>query len=253
MSIPISNGTGESSVAANAIGGLQYQQIKVVDGTDASTNKWRVDADGTARVSVMGVVNISGSVIAVPTGNQSVSGTVGASVIGHAPVVIVGGSVAASVTPAANQSVSGTVGASVIGWVPIQTSNTSIITRWSDSSVITRWSDSSVIALVAPNASLVQGTADLRVVQGGSVAALAAPGASIRYYVNAVQVSNFGPSSVLVTIRDNTTSTLGWTIAPAGGGSNYNPMYRAAVNSPVTASLSGTASVLVSMQGYTAT
>ena len=109
----------------------------------------------------------------------------------------------------------------------------------------------SIATGVFSSPSVVQGTADLRVVQGGSVAALAGPGAGIRIYVNAVQVSNFGPSSVLVKISDNTTSVLGWTIAPAGGGSNFNPTYRAALASPVTASISGTASVLVSMQGYT--
>lgn len=64
--------------------------------------------------------NISGSVVAwlestnasvitvgSPVANQSVSGTVGASVIGHAPVIIVGGSILTSAP--ANQSVSGTV------------------------------------------------------------------------------------------------------------------------------------------------
>lgn len=64
-----------------------------------------------------------------PSGNQSVSGTVGASVIGTVPVtmagawtasvvgtVFIGGSVA---TVTVNQSVSGTVGASIIGAVPV--------------------------------------------------------------------------------------------------------------------------------------
>lgn len=123
--------------------------------------------------------------------------------------------------------------------------------RTDNASVITMFQNSSIISLPAPIASLVLGTADLRTQQGGSVVALASPGTGIRNYVTNVQVSNFGPSSVLVTIADNTTSTLGWTIAPAGGGSNFNPLYRAAANSPVTASINGTASVLVSMQGFT--
>lgn len=69
-----------------------------------------------------------------PSGNQSVSGTVGASVIGTAPVklessnasvisiipgsvavAIISGSIAATFTPPANQSVSGTVGANQSG------------------------------------------------------------------------------------------------------------------------------------------
>jgi len=59
--------------------------------------------------SVSGAVTVSN----FPT-NPSISGQVGASVIGHAPVVIVGGSIAASFTPPANQSVSGTVQAELL-------------------------------------------------------------------------------------------------------------------------------------------
>lgn len=67
---------------------------------------------------------ITGSVQAsiTPSANQSVSGTVGASIIGLPPFVL-GGSTNASVitvgSPVANQSVSGTVGASIIGTVPV--------------------------------------------------------------------------------------------------------------------------------------
>jgi len=152
---------------------------------------------------------------------------------GSIATVIIGGSIAASSAPTSGSSVvqQGAWTVSVVGTVAVGTT--------------------SVLAYPAPLASLVQGTADLRVVQGASVAALSAPGANIRTYITNVQVSNFGPSSVLVKISDNTTSTLGWTIAPAGGGSNYNTNYRSAANSPITASISGTASVLVSMQGFT--
>lgn len=107
------------------------------------------------------------------------------------------------------------------------------------------------ISRIATTPSVVQGTADLRVVQGGSVAILAAPGAGISNYVKHVQIANFGPSSVLVTIADNTTSILGYSIAPAGSGSNYDCFYKAVANSPITASINGTASVLVSAQGFT--
>ena len=135
--------------------------------------------------------------------------------------------------PSGTQNVSGSVVAFVNGTVPITVVG-------------------SVLAYQSPLASIIQGSADLRVVQGASVAVLAAPGATIRNYVKHVQISNFGSASVLVTIADNTTSILGYSIAPAGGGSNYDCDYRAAVNSPVTASINGTASVLVSMQGFTA-
>lgn len=70
-------------------------------------------------------------VLATVTNPQSVSGTVGASVIGLTPiqipgsvaVAIVSGSIAASFTPPANQSVSGTVGASIIGLPPVNVTN----------------------------------------------------------------------------------------------------------------------------------
>lgn len=70
--------------------------------------------------ATVGLNSTNASVITVgsPVANQSISGTIGASVIGHAPVVIVGGSVAASFTPPSNQSVSGTVGTTQSGtWI----------------------------------------------------------------------------------------------------------------------------------------
>jgi hypothetical protein len=108
--------------------------------------------------------NVSGSVVAFqgtnpwivtgsvqgsfsPSGNQSVSGTIGSSAIGTVPVVQSGtvttsisgipqasvhgfvyadiiSSVAVNITPAVNQSVSGTVGASVVGLTPVAVTNT---------------------------------------------------------------------------------------------------------------------------------
>lgn len=108
------------------------------------------------------------------------------------------------------------------------------------------------IAVDAPFTKWVSGVADLRVVLGASVVAIAAPGASIFTYVREVQVANFGPSSVLVKIGGGLGSTLGWTIAPAGGGSNFTTRYKTGENSAITASINGTASVLVTISGFTA-
>lgn len=66
------------------------------------------------------------SVLATIFGNASISGQVGASVLGTVPVTqttnpwIITGSVQGSFSPAANQSVSGTVGASIIGVAPVR-------------------------------------------------------------------------------------------------------------------------------------
>lgn len=59
--------------------------------------------------SIYGSLPPSSVMVLNPVSVLAVTGTLGASVIGHAPVVIVGGSVAASFTPPANQSVSGTI------------------------------------------------------------------------------------------------------------------------------------------------
>lgn len=111
-----------------------------------------------------------------------------------------------------------------------------------------------VLTANSPITKWISGTADLRVVLGTSVQVLAAQGTSTFTYVTGVQVANLGPASVLVTIAGGLGSILAYTIAPAGGGSNVvypNPL-RTGENSKVTASLSGTASVLVSAQGFNA-
>lgn len=106
----------------------------------------------------------------------------------------------------------------------------------------------------SPITKWVRGTADLRVVLGSSVTAIAAQGASIFTYITGVQIANMGSASVLVTLAGGLGSILGYSIAPAGGGSNiyYPNALKTGENSAFTASISGTASVLVSAQGFIA-
>lgn len=284
-------GSGAASVAAEAVGGLQYQRIEVLGAGGSSV--LAVNPDGSLNASIIGTpnVNVSGSVFATLSGSGSVitvwkdssviarvtgsvvslqgttpwvmvgsvygSGSVVAfqgtspwaitsegSIItvaqGSVGAVIIGGSIAATVTPPANQSVSGTVGASVIG--NVNTTITSIATA------------GGFLRTVPATGATVQGVADLQVVQGASVTAIAAQGANIFTYIRSVQVTNFGSASVLVKFAGGLGSTLGWTIAPAGGGSNivYPDGLKTGANAAFTASISGTASVLVSAQGFIA-
>lgn len=124
--IPITNGQGQSSVAAEEIGSLKYQQIKVIGGQTGSTSVWGINPDGSAQVSVVGTIT------ATLTGTPSISG---------------------AVTVVGNPSISGTVGASVIGWVPVQLSNTSVITVSQSSSVIAV-ATGSVVAIPTGNQSV---------------------------------------------------------------------------------------------------
>jgi hypothetical protein len=104
----------------------------------------------------------------------------------------------------------------------------------------------------APITKWVQGTADLRTNSGTSVAVIAAQGASIFTYITGVQLANMGSASVLVTFSGATSSVIGYSIAPAGGGSNivYPNALKTNANGAFTASISGVASVLVSAQGF---
>lgn len=57
-----------------------------------------------------------------------------------------------------------------------------------------------------------------------SVTALFTSVVGLRNYVTDIMVANTGSVATLVTFKDGSTSILGFTIAPAGGGSNINGM-----------------------------
>lgn len=221
MSIPITNGTGESSVAAEAVAGLQYQQVEIVGAGGSSTLS--INTNGSLNF------NQTGSVITVWQ-SPSIVGTqqLGAAFNTTKPGLLTFG--------LRNDTLTSVVSADRL-YAPqaIGPSGETIVAN----APITQW---------------VQGTADLRVVLGASVTAIAAQGASIFTYITGVQVANFGPSSVIVTLAGGLGSILGYTIAPAGGGSNimYTNALKTGANSAFTASINGTASVLVSAQGFIA-
>jgi hypothetical protein len=75
-----------------------------------------ITQSGTMISSISGLVNIAGSVAGFLNSTNASVITVAQSSVA---VAIVSGSIAATFTPPANQSVSGTVGASVIGTVPV--------------------------------------------------------------------------------------------------------------------------------------
>lgn len=130
--IPITPGSGGASVATETVSNRNFQLVEIYGAGGASV--LGINPDNSINASIIGIPTVTtgnASIIAViqgsvatsitPAANQSVSGTVGASVVGHAPVVIVGGSILTSAT--ANQSVSGTVGASIVGLAPVNQLN----------------------------------------------------------------------------------------------------------------------------------
>lgn len=288
MAIPISVGAGTASIASEKVGDNDYQQIKLVGGETGSTSVLGITPDGSAKVSVIGVVNIAGSVVASGTVNATITALPSVSgALNISGSVMLGSSNASVITVIQNSSLIAINAGSVIA-VP----SGSVITVWGKSpSVVGSYAEDTAhvpadkglftlgvrndfmasvtstdgdysqiavgpsgetVAVDAPYARWVSGVADLRVVQGASVTAIAAQGASVFTYVREVQIANFGSASVLVKIGGGLGSTLGWTIAPAGGGSNFTTRYKTGENSAVTASINGTASVLVTLSGFTA-
>lgn len=90
----------------------------------------------------------------------------------------------------------------------------------------------------------------------GSVALIKASAVGKRSYVTDFFVANSGSVATLVTFKDGSTSILGYTIAPAGGGSNMPGMaipFRTNPSQDLTFSMSPSASILfVTIQGYQA-
>ncbi len=95
-------------------------------------------------------------------------------------------------------------------------------------------------------------SAQTSVMYGTSVQAIAPQGTSVFTYISGVQVANNSGTFSLVKITGGLGSVLGWTVAPANGGSNIqflNPI-KTGENSGVSASINGVSSVYISMQGF---
>ncbi len=99
--------------------------------------------------------------------------------------------------------------------------------------------------------------ADTSIMANVSVQAIAAQGASIFTYVTAVQVVNVSPNNVYITFTGGLggkSSVLGYSAAPANGGSNITltNAWKTGANMGVSASVSGMGSIFLSMQGFVA-
>ena len=261
MSIPISTGTGVASVAAEAVSGLQYQQIEVLGLGGGST--LGINPDASLNASIIGVATVrfaNSSILAVPVGSVittpigSVITVLQSSSILAVPV----GSIitiiqAASIAGTYQEDVAHTPADRGLLMFGVRRDTLASITSATDDySPIAVGPSGAVTSHDAPITRWIQGTADLRVVLGASVTAIVAQGASVFTYIREIQVANMGSASVLVTFAGGLGSILGYTIAPAGGGSNFITRLKTGANSAFTASISGTASVLVSAQGFTA-
>lgn len=199
--VPITYGSGQASVAGDVAGGALYQQIKVVDGTIGGSTGLIVNADGTANVRISGSVATAGG-----TFTGSVSGTVGASIIGTVPVVQSGtvissisgvvnvaGSVAAFQAGTQISSISGqvTVVSSLAGGIfPISGSVAATVTNFPTTQNVS----GSVVATQGTSPWIITGSVQGSFAPSGNQSVSGTVGASI------IGAPPFVISSVLVPI-----------------------------------------------------
>jgi hypothetical protein len=224
--------------------------------------------------------NISGSVAATITNtNVNVSGSVAALLIGSVYGNI-SGSVAATITNT-NLNVGGSVVAfqgtnpwfigSIVGTygedVPSTAADKGLFTLGIRNDTVaslvgtdldyTGWAtDSAGRHLIKPFAADEVRLDTVSSVVSTSVTALFSSVTGLRNYVTDIFVANTGSVATLVTFKDGSTSVLGFTIAPAGGGSNLVGMnfpMRTAPAQDFTYTAATSSSVLyVTAKGYKA-
>lgn len=174
--IDVTQGSGKT-VATEDVGGAQFQKVEIYGRGGASV--LGINPDGSINASIVGTVNIAGSVIAVVTSNpnQSVSGAVnvsGSVMLGssNASVITVNqsSSIIAVVTgsvvgvPSGNQSVSGAL--NVSGSVMLGSSNASIIAVVSGSiaAIVTPVANQSVSGAINVSGSVLLGSSNASVI-----------------------------------------------------------------------------------------
>ena len=189
---------------------------------------------GTVGASIIGAVNINPASVLVlnPVSILAVTqnGAWSASLVGTIP-----GSVVSFQGGAWTPSVSGTVGASIIGTVPVvqsgtwQPSSLGYLTRndavasFLGADLVTRpvMGDSAgrfVVKPFAPEQARIEGT--IAITHTSITTVIPAAGAGLKNYITDFIIANSGSVTTLVTFKDGAGSVLGYTIAPATGGSN---------------------------------
>lgn len=111
-----------------------------------------------------------------------------------------------------------------------------------------------VLVNIAPTTTWITGNISLATTTSTQV--IAAAGAGVRNFITGVQISNTGSTATLITFQDGSGgTTLGYTIAPAGGGSNITyqvPIKTSSNTAFFVACASTSTSVYISAQGYKA-
>lgn len=233
----ITPGTGGASIAAELVSGTSFQQIEVYGGGGSSVLS--INPDGSIKASIIGTPTFSIS------GNASISGTVGASIVGQLPAGnAILGAVAASISGVVISSISGTAGASVIGTVPVTQSG-----AWTTSVV------GGPVTLYAPTTSLVSGVTSVITGTASVTVLVGAPGGQ-RNYITHILATNAAATATFVNIFDGGNVVYSGYAAASGGGFSATlpaPLRQSSAQGALCVSTPTQASVVVAVSGYTAT
>lgn len=277
--VPITTGNGSASIAGDLVSGNTYQQIKVVDGTIGGNTPLKVNADGSITASIYGNITTTSA-------PASVSGTVGASIIGLPPVNVTqfAGSPAGVLLPSSdNISTSINNGLAVVNFPYLfngtnydrwrgNSSIGALVTTGASSVIVANLQGASVSGTVGASiigtvpvtgtlnssftqpSSLVSGVTS--VITGTSSVQVLAPAPVLqRNYITNVLVTNAAAVGTTVELFDGgNVIYVGYAAASGGGFSASFPtaLRQSSIAGNLSALSTVQASVFVSASGYTA-
>lgn len=148
----------------------------------------------------------------------------------------------------ANQSVSGTVGAAQIGSWSASVGGTVEVLGTVPVTQSGSWTTS--VFTATPGTAIRFSTS----IVSTSVTLIAASAAGKRNYITDFWAANTGAATTLLTFKDGSTSILGYTVVPAGGGSNApgitTPIVAATAQDLTFQPATGTSVLYVTVNGY---
>lgn len=291
--VSITAGSG-TSIASDDIGGVQHQRIKltlgadgVSDGDVSSSNPMPVDGSavtqpvsaaslplptGAATSANQSTANtslssIDGKITEVNTGNVTIGAALpaGTNAIGKLAAnsdVDIGDVDVTSVTPGTTATSLGKAedaahSSGDTGVFALGVRNDAMATLTSsdgDYNPIATSKSGRLLVTPAPAETFVSGNAS--VAGTGDTSLVSAAGVGLKNYITNISVANTGSSATLITLKDgNAGSTLWYTIAPAGGGSNIDlevPIVTSSNTALYFACGTSSTTVYVSASGYKA-
>lgn len=198
----------------------------------------------------------SGSVAATISNNPlNVAGSIAAFVVGNASIITIFGQSPSIVGTYAEDAASATGDKGFLVMGARNDSLASVTSADGDYSSHVVGPAGELIAENAPLTKWISGTASAlggTPVTGSLIPVIAAQGASIFTYITGVQIANASANNAWVTLLGGTNSVIGYTVAPANGGSNiyYENGLKTNANAAFSASVSAVSSVYISAQGF---